>query len=125
LPQLTLISQAAAAARIAGKDDVIEAAKSGDIELVKDHVVAGAGCVLKANKRYVCFFRARAAAAHDVSNPVHRLCTLQLRSNFLISVISGNTALMRSSCYGRLEIARFLVESKADVAAKDNEYDTP
>jgi hypothetical protein len=57
--------QAAAAARIAGKPDVIEAAKSGNIELVKDHVVADAGCVHKADSGYVCQLLARAAAAHD------------------------------------------------------------
>jgi hypothetical protein len=47
LPQLTRISQAAAAARIVGKDDVIDAAEMGDFELVKDHVLADAGCVHK------------------------------------------------------------------------------
>jgi len=30
-----------------GKADVFTAAQNGDIELVKDHVVADAGCVLK------------------------------------------------------------------------------
>ena len=43
------VSQAAAAARIVGKADVFTAAQNGDIELVKDHVVADAGCVLKAD----------------------------------------------------------------------------
>jgi ankyrin repeat protein len=51
--------------------------------------------------------------------------TLQLRSIFLISVISGHTALIWSSLNGHLETARFLVESKADVEAKNNEYYTP
>ena len=32
--------QAAAAARVAGKPSIIGAAKSGDIELVRDHVIA-------------------------------------------------------------------------------------
>jgi hypothetical protein len=35
------------------------------------------------------------------------------------------TPLMHSSKYGYLETTRFLVESKADVAAKDNRYYTP
>jgi hypothetical protein len=53
--------QAAAAARIVGKSDVIEAAKSGNIELVKDHFVADAGCVFKADsKQYDCLFLALA-----------------------------------------------------------------
>ena len=43
--------QAAAAARIVGKPDVFEAAESGDLELVKDHVLADAGCVLNANDK--------------------------------------------------------------------------
>ncbi len=44
--------QAAAAARILGKAGVIKAAENGDIELVKDHVMANAGCVLEATSRY-------------------------------------------------------------------------
>jgi ankyrin repeat protein len=44
---------------------------------------------------------------------------------FLISVISGFTALMESSRYGHLETARFLVESGANVEARANEYYTP
>ena len=41
--------QAAAAARIVGKASVFDAALNGDIELVKDHVMADAACVLKTN----------------------------------------------------------------------------
>ena len=41
--------QAAAAARILGKAGVIKAAENGDIELVKDHVMANASCVLQAD----------------------------------------------------------------------------
>ena len=37
--------QAAAAARIAGKPGIIDAAKSGDLALVQDHVTADASCV--------------------------------------------------------------------------------
>jgi hypothetical protein len=40
-----LLCKAAAAARIVGKPDVIHAAKSGNLQLVKDHVVVDAGCV--------------------------------------------------------------------------------
>ena len=39
-------------------------------------------------------------------------------SIFLISVTSGWTALMYSSCTGKLDVARLLIESKADVAAR-------
>jgi hypothetical protein len=68
LPQLTLTSQAEAAARIAGKDGIFEAVYMGNFDLVKDHVLADAGCVHKTDSAYVCLFRARAAAAHDFSN---------------------------------------------------------
>ena len=49
---------------------------------------------------------------------------LQLGSIFLISVISGHTALMCSSNKGHLDITRFLVESGANLEAKNNEYYT-
>jgi hypothetical protein len=32
---------------------------------------------------------------------------------------------MESSCNGHLDVTRFLVESKANLDAKDNEYYTP
>ena len=38
---------------------------------------------------------------------------------FLISVIRNRTPLISSSWYGHLDVTRFLVERKADVAAKD------
>ena len=47
-PHCFRISQAAAAARIKRKPDVIVAAAKGNIELVMDHVVADASCVHKA-----------------------------------------------------------------------------
>ena len=37
--------QAAAAARIAGKPNIFDAAQSGDLALVQDHVTADASCV--------------------------------------------------------------------------------
>ena len=45
---------------------------------------------------------------------------LYFGSIFLISVISGYTPLIWSSCCGKLDVTRFLVESKANVEAKDN-----
>ena len=38
-------SQAAAAASIKGKPDIIEAARRGDVKLVQDHLTADASCV--------------------------------------------------------------------------------
>jgi hypothetical protein len=57
---------ASAALKLDSKPDVIEAAKSGNIKVVKDQVVADAGCVLEADWRYVCQLLARAAAALDL-----------------------------------------------------------
>jgi hypothetical protein len=107
------VSQAAAAARIVGNRDVFRAASIGNIELVKDHVVADAGCVLKADSRYVCLFLALA-----LPQP------MQFCSIFLISVISGWTALILSSSSGHLDVTRFLVESGANLEAKDIKYYT-
>ena len=42
---ISFVLQAAAASRIKGKPDVIEAAKSGDLSLVRDHVAADPSCV--------------------------------------------------------------------------------
>ena len=39
------ISQAAAAARIAGKFGIFDAAYSGDVKLVEDHCIADPACV--------------------------------------------------------------------------------
>jgi hypothetical protein len=50
---------------------------------------------------------------------------LYFSSIFLISVISGDTPLMKTSWNGKLVVTRFLVESKANVEAKNNEYYTP
>ena len=47
---------------------------------------------------------------------------MQLCSIFLISVTSGDTALIWSSRYGKLDVAHLLLESKADLEAKANEY---
>ena len=42
---ISLRRQAAAAALIAGKGDMIDAAKSGDLALVQDHLTADPSCV--------------------------------------------------------------------------------
>jgi hypothetical protein len=98
------------------KANVIEAAKSGDIKLVKDHVMADKGCVLQADSEYDCLFLALA---------LHQQLPMQFGSIFLISVIRGETALMKSSMEGHFDVTRFLVESKANLEAVDPEYSTP
>jgi hypothetical protein len=42
---VSFVLQAAAAARIQGKPDIIEAAKSGDLSLVRDHLTADPCCI--------------------------------------------------------------------------------
>jgi hypothetical protein len=46
-----LFSQAAAAARIAGKDDIWKAAEKGDFALVRDHVTADPVSVHNKNEK--------------------------------------------------------------------------
>ena len=50
---------------------------------------------------------------------------MQFGPIFLISVVSNWTPLILSSCRGHLDVTRFLVESKANLEAKDNGYYTP
>ncbi len=42
---ISFVLQAAAASRIRGKPDIFEAAKSGELSLVRDHVTADPSCV--------------------------------------------------------------------------------
>ena len=52
LLRVTIVLQAAAAARIAGRGDIFKAAKDGDLELVRDHVAADPASVHKRDKEY-------------------------------------------------------------------------
>ena len=78
--------------------------------------MADASCLLQTDSEYDCLFLALA-----LPQPL----PMQFGSIFLISVISGMTALMWSSNKGHLDVTRFLLESKANLEAKDNEYYTP
>ena len=78
--------------------------------------MADASCLLQTDSEYDCLFLALA-----LPQPL----PMQFGSIFLISVIRGNTALMRSSMKGHLDVTRFLVESKANLEAKTNRYYTP
>jgi hypothetical protein len=93
------------------KPSVFEAAGSGDLELVKDHVLADAGCVNQTDGAYT------------------PSCALSLHqpklSMFYNPLFCRYTALMWSSWKGHLEITRFLVENGANVDAKNNSYDNP
>jgi hypothetical protein len=48
--ELMLITAAAAAARIAGKPNIFDAAASGDVKLVEDHCIADPACVHQRNR---------------------------------------------------------------------------
>ncbi len=93
--------------------DVIEAASSGNIELVKEIFEANPSCVLETDSRYDCLFLALA-----LPQPMH------FGSFFLISVISGFTALIGSSLFGHFDVTRFLVENGANVDARTNDDNT-
>ena len=106
--------QAAAAARIKGKPDVIQAAASGDFNLVKDHYIANAGCVRETTPGYDSLLHTRASnrprsssSMIDFSNPI--FC-------------SGSTALHLSCGNGHTQVCEFLLDNKADIEAKTNEY---
>ena len=47
----THVPQAAAAARVAGKSDIITAARDGDISLVSDHIAADSSSVHKKDEK--------------------------------------------------------------------------
>ena len=86
---------------------------NGKLDVTRFLVESGANVEAKNNRYYTpitLFFKSHA--------PLY-FCSI-----FLISVISGDTALMSSSYNGELDVTRFLVESKANVEAKDNEYYT-
>ncbi len=53
LLRVTIVLQAAAAARIVGKDNILKAAEDGNLELVRDHVAADRASVQKLDVTYV------------------------------------------------------------------------
>ena len=52
LLRVTVVLQAAAASRIAGRGDIFKAAKDGDLELVRDYVAADPASVHKRDEEY-------------------------------------------------------------------------
>jgi hypothetical protein len=112
LLQANYDSQAAAAKRIVAKPGVIEAAASGNLELVTDHFLAEANCVRTTNGQYGSFF---APSLPQLLFPIFP------NPLFCRKI----TALIMSSHFGHLEITQFLVESGAILEAKDIKYDTP
>ncbi len=112
-----VLLQDAAVARIAGEHDVVAAVENGDVERVRDHVIADPACV---HETYSLWCDAR---------PLHMLLQTKagLRSCFercnSCLLFSGKTVLHLSSMSGRVEVCKLLVESQADVNAKDGRCD--
>ena len=105
--------QAASVAMAAAlNSDVIEAAKSGDLELVKEHVLADAGCVHTTDGGYDSLLCAHVSKRTCCSAPI-----FPIFSNPFFC--SKRTALHYSSEIGHLDITRFLVESGANLEARD------
>ena len=106
--------QAAAAARIKGKPDLIEAAERGDFNLVKDHYIANAGCVRETDGWYDSLLHTRASNRPRSSSSM---------INFYNPIFcSGYTALHKSCFYGHTQVCEFLLDNKADIGARDNRY---
>lgn len=97
-----------------GASDVIEAAKSGNLELVKNYVLADAGCVHMADDEYAdSLLRARAA--------LYGTFPCVYMGFFPNPLFCSNwSALTFSSNGGFLEITRFLVASGANLEMKDS-----
>ena len=115
----THVPQAAAAARVAGKKDIVEAARLGDISLVADHIAADSSSVHKKDSEY------DTATPNLVLNSLLEIC-LFFVSHFANSIASpsGETPLYWSACRGHLEVCRLLISSKSDVNASDQMYAT-
>ncbi len=145
-----LIAQAAAAARVADKGTVFDAAKYGNFALVQDHLTADASCVGRRDV-YECSPLHHSAVKGDIDicrlllqsnadleaknwdlwTPLHAsaeyghpdICRLLLQRNANLEVKTKGglwTPLHYSSASGHLEICRLLVASKANVAARSS-----
>ncbi len=86
----------------------------GHLEVTRFLVESGANLEEKSKS-----YKTPGPPKHEISNRAHCPSSVHF---FLISVISGRTALMWTSAAGHLEVARFLVESGANVQAMDGWY---
>ena len=111
---------AAAAARIAGKPDIITAAKNGDISLVGDHITARPSSIHQKDSVY----GTASPNLFFISNIVYRKFVYFSFLTFANSIFSpsGDTALIYSAMNGHVEVCKLLVSSKADVNSSDKEY---
>ena len=105
--------QAAAAARIAGKPDIITAARNGDISLVGDHITAQPSSIHQKDSEY----GTASPNLFFISNIVYRKFVYFSFLIFANSIFSpsGDTALAKAAWKGHVEVCKLLVSSKADV----------
>ena len=110
-----VLLQDAAVARIAGEHDVVAAVENGDVERVRDHVIADPACV---HETYSLWCDARLLHMPLQKKAGLRFCFERCNSCLLFS---GKTALHLSSQDGHndVEVCKLLVESQADVNVKD------
>lgn len=118
--------QAAAAERIAGMCNIREAAKNGDVKLVRDHLLADP-CSLHtsdASQGNIPHFLYGITHTYTFGCKYAGCCFYFERCNlcplFSNRNLRGMTALHWSSVQGHNEVCKVLVESQADVNAKDN-----
>jgi hypothetical protein len=104
-----------AAARIAGKPDIFEAAEKGDLALVKDHCIVDPGCTQNRDKLPPSSFQDSSCCVRFLIFIFILLCP-RLRH--------GYTALHRSCQGAKIPVCRILVDAKANLEAKDK-YHAP
>ena len=101
--------QAAAAARIADGSDIFSAAEDGDVERVRDHLLADPASVHVTNDSCAIFHTDPFEKKGGIS-VCFELCNARL-------LFRAENALHLSSENGHLEVCRLLVECRADVNA--------
>ena len=101
--------------------DILTAAANGDIERVRDHVIADPALVHLADEY------GRAALIWSSMFGHMEVCKLlvECKADVMARDNENTTALHLTSCKGHVEVCKFLVECKADVNATDDSGGTP
>ncbi len=111
-----LTPQAAAVSRIAGKRSVHDAAKSGDVALLQDHLTADPNCVDARDDEYdrtallhVCCIYVTDFWMHFIS---------EIYPSLPVLFISRSTPFILSASEGHVEACKLLISARADVNAR-------
>jgi hypothetical protein len=102
-------AQAAAAARVAGKDGIHKAAERGDVAAVLDHLIADASCVEQLGSN------------ECVSMPPSAVCIAIFARTIYFS-FSNQTPLHCAALGGHITIVQLLLSYNAAVDARTSEY---